>query len=98
MNTKRRVLAIALAVLFAVFAALSLTFVLIESAHDCSGADCPICEQIALFSDSLRSAAVLVFIIMITAVALIGAKKPVEILKIGYRADTLVLLKTKLSN
>ena len=97
-STKRRVLALALAVLFFAFAALSLTFMLVEAGHDCSGEDCPICEQIALLSGTLRTAAVLVFVMMITAVALIGAKRLTELLRTGYRADTLVLLKTKLSN
>ena len=98
MNNQRRVFAIVLAVLFVLFAALSLTFLLVEAGHDCSGEDCPICEQIALISNSLRTVAMLVFVLMIMTVALIGAKKLSEIMKIGYRADTLVLLKTKLSN
>lgn len=97
-GTKRRNIAAALAVLFVLFAALSLTFMLVEADHDCTGEDCPICEQIALLSGIFRTAAVLVFVMMITAVSLIGAKKLSEILKTGYRADTLVLLKTKLSN
>ena len=97
-STKRRVIAVALAVLFVAFAALSLTFMLVEAGHDCSSEDCPICEQIALLSGTLRTAVILVFVMMITAVALIGSKRLSEILKTGYRADTLVLLKTKLSN
>ena len=98
MSTKRRIIALALAVLFVAFAALSLTFILVEAGHDCSGEDCPICEQIALIGSTIRTAAVFIFVMMVTAVALIGSKRLSEILKNGYRADTLVLLKTKLSN
>ena len=98
MSTKRRMIAIALAVLFVAFAALSLTFMLVEAGHSCTGEDCPICEQIALLGGTLRTAAVLVLVMIITAVALIGFKKLSEIYIDGYRADTLVLLKTKLSN
>ena len=98
MGKKRRATALALAVLFALFAALSLTFVLVEAGHDCTGADCPICEQIALLSGTLRNAAVIVFVMMITAVTLAGFKRLSESFIDGYRADTLVLLKTKLSN
>ena len=97
-SSKRRMIALALAVLFVAFAALSLTFLLIEAGHDCSGEDCPICEQIALISSSLRTVAMLVFVLMIMTAALIGAKRLSEIMKTGYREDTLVLLKTKLSN
>jgi len=97
-STRRRVIAVALAVLFVAFTALSLTFMLVEAGHDCTGEDCPICEQIALISGTFRTAAVLVFVMMITAVALVGFKRLSESFIDGYRTDTLVLLKTKLSN
>ena len=98
MSTKRRVIALALAALFVAFAALSLTFMLVEAGHDCSGADCPVCEQIAALGGALRTAAALTFVTLISAAALSGLKRLSETIKTGYRADTLVLLKTKLSN
>ena len=99
MSTKRRVIALALAALFVAFAALSLTFMLVEAGHDCSGADCPVCEQIAALGVALRTAAALTFVTLISAAALSGLKRLLsETIKTGYRADTLVLLKTKLSN
>lgn len=98
MDSKRRLIALALAALFIAFAALSLTFMLIESDHDCDGADCPICEQIALLCSTLRMAVAVIVTLLLSVIAVNRAKILYEHFRAGYRADTLVLLKTKLSN
>ena len=97
-STKKRVIALALAVLFVAFAALSLTFMLVEANHDCSGEDCPICEQIALLSGTLRTAVAVMIAVLLSVIAVSGIKRFFEYAGSGYRRDTLVLLKTKLSN
>lgn len=51
---KKQCLAIVLALTLIVIFALSLFFIVHEASHDCSGEDCPICEQIAICEKNYR--------------------------------------------
>ncbi len=93
-----RIMAIALTILFVLFIAVSLSLIVIEAGHDCTGDDCPICEHICALTQSLRIAASFLLIAIAFLAAVNTAGKASIYLKTEYKTVTPVALKIKLSN
>ena len=98
MSKKNRIVAILLAVTVLFVMLFSVCYIAAEANHDCTGEDCPICCQISLCENTLKSLGNAIAIVIVAA--FIGAfmlflptfskKQVVHI--------TLVSLKVKLSN
>ena len=95
---KSRVIALILAAIFFLVIAFSLCVVAVEADHDCHGADCPICELIAVCENNLRGMSlILVFVSLMVALALMRT----IIRHTGVfrnKSHTPVSLKVKLTN
>ena len=98
--TKRKVctFAVALVIAFVLFAVLSLTFIAVESDHNCMGEDCPVCEQIAFLTAALRTTVLAVCIAFVLAFSAGMIQKLFVIRQTEFITVTPILLKTKLSN
>ena len=96
--TKKRVMAAVLAALILVVMLSSSLFIIEHADHDCTGEDCPICEQIYLCTQTLKtlSAAVMATCVFFLLAALLQIRiRQVEAACVSH---TPVSLKVKLSN
>lgn len=98
MSKRNRVLTVLLAaaVLFVMLS--SAFYVAIEADHDCVGEDCPICCQISVCENMLKSVGLTVIILTLAAfISSIVFSMPSFAKKSTYNSS-LVTLKVKLSN
>lgn len=98
MTKKNRLIAglLAMTVLFVMLS--SVIYIAVESGHDCSGEDCPICYHISICANTLKSVGLIAA--AVTQVVLIGIFD-LSLLSSARRLashTTLVSLKVKLSN
>ena len=63
---KRKNLAIVLAIVMIAFFVCSILFIAHESDHDCSGEDCPICEEISVLEKAIEELGTGVIAVTIT--------------------------------
>lgn len=98
MKKHTRMIALVFAVLFIVFTAISLTVVLMEATHDCTGEDCPICAQIAALRSVVRSFAALLVILLSYALASAVKGKLYASFKDSFASLTPIELKVRLLN
>lgn len=63
---QKKKLAILTIVLMTLFFAFAIVFVVFEANHDCSGEDCPICEQIEICQKAFEEFGVCVFASLIS--------------------------------
>lgn len=98
MKKYARAAAIILAVLFVVFMAISLTFIIVEAGHDCTGEDCPVCAQLAAIGTVIRSIAALIFAVLAVMLASAAAGRFSAALKTQYTTASPVELKVRLLN
>ena len=97
MQKNKRAIAFFAAFLFVLALLSPALFVAIESHHDCTGIDCPICEQVSVCLQFLHSVArdpdhPFVAFTGFVAVAIVGA------LILSVKQNTLIDWKVKLSN
>jgi len=96
--TKKRIMAAFLAALVLFVMASSSIYIAGHADHDCIGEDCPICQQIYLCTQTLRTlsfAVVAASVAFLLSVLLRGSIKPVEAACVPH---TPVSLKVKLTN
>lgn len=98
MTNKNRLVALVLSltVLFVMLS--SVFFIAIEADHDCTGEDCPICYQISVCENTLKSISQAVLVVVIAAfIGLFSLTMPSFTKKMVFNTS-LVTLKVKLSN
>lgn len=98
MTKKTRILALLAAVIVCSVMLFSSVFVVTNAGHDCTGEDCPICDQIHTCENTLKTlsnaAPVIALAIVFTYSFLAGH----SLLTAGKWVRTLISLKVKLSN
>lgn len=98
MNRKTRLLPLLMAALLAFALLCSVLFMAVEAHHDCTGQDCPVCQQLSACGHMLKTAAVS------ACAAVFAAALPLLVCMIfsvrtaPVQADTLVTRKIKLSD
>ncbi len=98
MTKKNRILASILAVAFVIVMLFSVCFIVAESNHICIGEDCPICYQISICENTLKTIGLAGFEIGVTALSLsLTAVSPCSV-RLASLTDSLVSLKVKLSD
>ena len=98
MSKKCRVVAIliAAAVLFVMLS--SACYIAIEADHDCTGEDCPICYQISVCENTLKSLGQAVASVTLAIFIGVSAASLLSFVKRSAVHTTLVSLKVKLSD
>ena len=96
--TMRKKTVIALTILFVFVMFFSHVFVIEEADHDCSGEDCPICEIIAIVSDTIKGLSLIGAVIVICAASVFGILKSLHIEDKTQFVSSLITLKVKLLN
>ena len=98
MTKRNRLIASVLALTVVFVMLFSVCFVIAEADHDCIGEDCPICYQINICENTLRSIGfVSVSVIFAGFLGLFVIATPTLSKKLAYNTS-LVSLKVKLSN
>ena len=96
--TTRKKAAISLTILFVFVMLFSYIFVIAEADHECSGEDCPICEIIAIVSDTIKGLSLIGSAVVICAALVFGIVKSLYVNNEAQSASSLITLKVKLSN
>ena len=96
---KRKKVATILAVLLIVFFVFSIFFIAHEADHDCTGENCPICEQIVICEKTLEElGSGIITIIIIIATVFGGVYKLLCFDENRAKKDSLVSLKIEMLN
>ena len=98
MKSWKRLMALFMAVFLMAAASFSLFFMAAEANHECHCADCPICEQITLCQQTVRSLGSAVAAVAAATVLVFFEKKLKENKTAVFGFHSLVSLKVKLSN
>ena len=98
MKKRNCITAAVLAVLFALTILTSSVFIISHADHDCTGEDCPICEQVYACAQSLKNLVAAVAAMMVMLAFRFAAQAVMEQAKYAYIPHTPVNLKVKLSN
>ncbi len=69
---KRKSLAIVLSIVLIVFFVCSILFIAQEADHDCSGEDCPICEEIKVLEKAIEELGTGMIAVIITCAIIFG--------------------------
>ena len=96
--TTRKTGTMALTTLLVFVMLFSLVFVIAEADHDCSGEDCPVCEIIAIVSDTTKGLFLIGSVALIFATILVGIGKLIFIENKDRTVFSPISLKVKLSN
>ena len=96
--TTRKKAAISLTILFVFVMLFSHIFVIAEADHECSGEDCPICEIIAIVSDTIKGLSLIGSAVVICAALVFGIVKSLYVNNEAQSVSSLITLKVKLSN
>lgn len=97
MTKKNRFLAVLLTAAVVFVMLFSVLFIAMEADHDCTGEDCPICYQISVCENTLKSVGQVVLLVVLAAFSDIFISLP-SFSKRPADNTTLVTLKVKLSN
>ena len=98
MTNKNRLVALVLSLTVLLVILSSVFFIAIEADHDCIGDDCPICYQIGVCENTLKSIGQAVIVVVIAAfIGLFSSAMPSFIKKMAFNTS-LVTLRVKLSN
>ena len=98
MRTWKKKIAAILALLVLFVMLLSVTYVAAESNHQCEGADCPVCHQICICEQILKTLSGAAGTAIIWYVFWQNLCRVVSVVAGFVRRDTLVSLKVKLSD
>lgn len=96
--TARRKTALILTILFVFVMLFSHIFVIAEADHECTGEDCPICEIIAIVSDTIKGLSLIGSAVVICAALVFGIVKSLYVNNEAQSISSLITLKVKLSN
>ena len=96
--TTRKKTAISLTILFVFVMLFSHIFIIAEADHECSGEDCPICEIIAIVSDTIKGLSLIGSAVVICAALVFGIVKSLYVNNEAQSVSSLITLKVKLSN
>ena len=96
--TTRKKAAISLTILFVFVMLFSHIFIIAEADHECSGEDCPICEIIAIVSDTIKGLSLIGSAVVICAALVFGIVKSLYVNNEAQSVSSLITLKVKLSN
>ena len=98
MSKKSRILTVLLVAVVLFVMLSSVFYIAIEADHDCAGEDCPICYQISICENTLKSVGQAVLVVILAAfIGTIVFSLPALSKKPAHHTS-LVSLKVKLSN
>lgn len=95
-NTRIQAVLIAFAVLFIMLS--SALYIAVEADHDCTGQDCPICEQIHVCENNLKNVSLAVCTVAFAAELQYILCRKISDCTDFVQSHTLVTFKVKLSN
>jgi len=98
MTNHSRIAAAALAAITILVVLSSSVFIIEHADHDCTGEDCPICEQIYACEQNLKNLAAAVAVVMAIIAFGFAVQAVMGQAKYAYIPHTPVNLKVKLSN
>lgn len=97
--SKRKQIIAAVTVITVIFAVLfSALFIIIESEHDCSHHDCPICHHMEACEGTLKQLSFYVLTAALIVLSVYSIILPTRAALRAYEQSTLITLKVKLSN
>ena len=96
MTRRRLIYALLLAMFISGFLS-SVTFIAIESDHECSDDDCPVCLQINICMNTLKALTLISLIVLALLTAHDDSLRNISRLRIRFRHSDLISLKIKLS-
>lgn len=96
MTRRRFIYALLLAMFISGFLS-SVTFIAIESNHECSDDDCPVCLQINICMNTLKALTLISLIVLALLTAHDDSLRNISRLGIRFRHSDLISLKVKLS-
>ena len=96
MTRRRLIYALLLAMFISGFLS-SVTFIAIESNHECSDDDCPLCLQINICMNTLKALTLISLIILMMITAHDDSLMNISRFRIRFRHSDLISLKVKLS-
>ncbi|MBR0251116.1 MAG: hypothetical protein IJQ77_08535 [Synergistaceae bacterium] len=96
MTRRRLIYALLLAMFISGFLS-SVTFIAIESNHECSDDDCPVCMQINICMNTLKALTLISLIVLALLTAHDDSLRNISRLGIRFRHSDLISLKVKLS-
>lgn len=95
---RKRLVALAVGVIFCLTMVFSFAFVMAHADHDCIGEGCPVCREIAACLQTLRSGTAAAGLIAVAVAGLLFALPAAAPVDHNGSRDTLITLKVKLSN
>ena len=98
MNKRNRLVALTVALTFIFVTLFSACFIAVEVDHDCAGDDCPICCQISICENALRTVGIAASTVIYTGVSGIFILAVHSFAKKLSNNASLVTLKVKLSD
>lgn len=98
MTNQKRGFALILAFVLCLTMLFSATFIVTEADHDCTGEDCPICYQISICENTLKTLSYAVIAITLTLALIYCLTLSVPMSFLGRKNTSLITLKVKLSN
>ena len=98
MEKKKRIAAILLAVTLLFVILCSAAFIAEEANHDCAGENCPICDQISVCQNILKTFSLAVCAVALAAAFIYTLRKHIFACTDMVPSYTLVSLKVKLTN
>ena len=96
--TRKKFLSLMLAGLFVFVVIFSIAFTAFEVNHECSGDECPVCFQLYICSDNLKSLYLSSFILTLCAWICCEYSRVFLSREVRYARSDLIALKVKLSN